>query len=577
MIKFDLSEILNDSGLNTSFNEICKLAYTLSVRSSEYSENTKNLTVGLKPTEGLPVSTLPDFDPTSMFIKKAQRDLHSFYDKTIPEMYTTNAFQLLVASGVLPLGWIVANKKYPNAIYDELRDSWTRIVTDYSHWSNPDGPLYTHIKSFGLVARMIRGHKTTDLVFFVIYDNQVDYNFLRNYITVNCISNIILMSESEYTENLIDGVHYNFLVKFDKFVDITNGVSFRATTKLVESVPTYALKIGCNPSCVLFREVGSKETNPHFKTVEFKKGAPVTTTVYVPGNFMISLVSLNGASYFNGTIDMDAAGISISETDITTLTGYRTFNVTVSGLVNNAELYIEACEDTTNTQTTRNMISKQSNITVTDNDVTFTLITTSPFIYVDTTKIKIWAKKDDESTEEIVTNASYLTSGRAYKERKVGFVNECHKPPYRGYPPYNRGRDDIMYGTNPNTYINRIHGRPFDEPKLAGNVMIYSVSECGAIIITIDGYTEYKYFRIEFEDRAMIASIKTSGFGGYVDIIPRINDITFTNNTNSTITNPDDIKDNDVGDTPDGSIDNIEIGTTDDVEGSTIVDTNSTP
>lgn len=534
MIKFDLTEILNDSGLNVSFNEMYDLARTLSVRSSEYIENTKNLTVGLKPTEGLSISKLPISDPTMPFIKKIQTDLQSVYDMAIPEMYTTNAFQLLIASGVLPLGWLSSNKKHASTIYDALKMSWDRIVMDYVPLTNYEGPLYPHIKSFGLVARMIGGHKNSDLVFFAIYDNQIDYNFLQNYITKNCIDNIILMTESEYAEKLINGLYYTFLVKFDKFVDIYNGVSFKATTKLVESVPTYALKIGCNPSCVLFREVGSNETNPHFKTVEFKKGASVTTTVYVPGNFMISLVSLNGAAYFNGTIDMDAAGISISETDITTLTGYKTFNVTVSGLTNNTELYIEACEDMTNFQTTRSIISKKSTISVTDRDITFNLITTSPFIFVDTSKIKIWAKKDDEHGEELVTTASFLTSGRAYKERKAGFVNECHRShPNRMKPStymssYTRGRDDVMFSNNINNQRNSNCVVPY-EPKPADNVMIYGVSECGIIIVTIDGYNDYKYFRIEFEDRAMIMSIKTGGFDGFIDIIPRINDITFTN------------------------------------------------
>lgn len=549
MIKFDLTEILNDSGLNVSFNEMYDLARTLSVRSSEYIENTKNLTVGLKPTEGLSISKLPISDPTLPFIKKIQADLQSVYDMAIPEMYTTNAFQLLIASGVLPLGWLSSNKKHASVIYDALKMSWDRIVMDYIPLNNYEGPLYPHVKSFGLVARMIGGHKNSDLVFFAIYDNQVDYNFLQNYITKNCIDNIILMTESEYAEKLINGLYYTFLVKFDKFVDIYNGVSFKATTKLVESVPTYALKIGCNPSCVLFRESGSNETNPHFKTIEFKKGAPVTTTVYVPGNFIISLVSLNGAAYFNGTVDMDAAGISITETDITTLTGYKTFNITVSGLTNNAEMYIEACEDMTNSQTTRSIISKKSTINVTDRDITFNLITTSPFIFVDTSKIKIWAKKDDEYGEELVTVASFLTSGRAYKERKAGFVDECHKkhpnrvkvPPYLS--SYTRGRDDVMFDNNTNINNDLRHSkyrRPSDEPKIVSNVMIYGVSECGIIMITVDGYNNYKYFRIEFEDRSMIVSIKTGAFDGYIDIIPRINDVNFTNEYYDSIVDDDD-------------------------------------
>ena len=534
MIKFDLSDIINDSELPSSLEEICNLAYKLSVQTSAYISNTKNLTVGLKPTEGLSISKLPDTDPTAKFINDAQIKLNGIIDRDTPEMYSVNAFQILIASGVLPLGWLSQNKKYFNLIYEKLYDSWVRIVSDYAPVNSSDGPLYPHTKSFGLVARMIGGHKNSDLVFFIIYDNQVDYNFLQNYLTKNGINNIVLMTESEYAQNLVNGMYYTFLVKFDKLISPYSGVTFKSNTELVESVPTYLLEIGCNTSCVLFRDSESKETHPHFKTVEFKKGAPVTTVVYVPNNYQISLISLNGTSYFNGTNDMSAAGITVTQTDTTTLTGYRTFEVTVSGLTNNAKIFINACEDLTGTQVTKSMISGLSSINVTSQDISINLIFNRPFIYLDTSKIKVWAKKDDDYGEELVTATTIIADGQKYIERKSVFSDPYKNPVYRNNmtpPPAPRVDEMVMRGNNPNIFDNRkpvFNSTPI-EPELADNVILYGVTECGSVIITFDGYSNYKYFRVEFEDRAMIATFKVTGTNRVVDIIPVIKDVKFTN------------------------------------------------
>ena len=96
MIKFDLSDIINDSELPSSLEEICNLAYKLSVQTSAYISNTKNLTVGLKPTEGLSISKLPDTDPTAKFINDAQIKLNGIIDRDIPEMYSVNVFQIAI-------------------------------------------------------------------------------------------------------------------------------------------------------------------------------------------------------------------------------------------------------------------------------------------------------------------------------------------------------------------------------------------------------------------------------------------------------------------------------------------------
>lgn len=559
MVRFDLSDIINDSELPSSFEEICELAYKLSVQTSAYVAKTKDLTVGLKPTEGLAISQLPDTDPTAKLINGTQTSLNNIIDRDIPEIYAVNAFQILIASGVLPLGWLSRNKKYANLIYQDLYESWVRIVLDSAPVNCVDGPLYPHTKSFGLVARMIGGHKNSDLVFFVIYDNQVDYNFLQNYLTKNDIKNIVLMSESEYAENLVNGIYYTFLVKFDKLVNQYTGITFKANTKLVESVPTYLLEIGCSSSCVLFREAESDQTNPRYKTVEFKKGAPVTTVIYVPNNHRISLVSLNGTTYFNGTEEMNAAGITVTETDVTTLTGYRTFSVTVSGLTNNAKFFINTCEDLTGTQVTKSMISGLSTINVTNQDISLNLIFNRPFIYLDTSKIKVWVKKDDEYGEELVTAKTILTDGQKYVERKSTFTDAYQNPMYCNSmtPPPAPRPDEVMRGHNPYIFDNRkltcggCTTAP-KEPEFASNVILYNVTECGSVIITFDGYSKYKYFRVEFEDRAMIATFKVTGTDRVIDIIPVINDVKFTNEYYDKIIDDDD----DDGVNNDGDADN---------------------
>ena len=67
------------------------------------------------------------------------------------------------------------------------------------------------------------------------------------------------------------------------------------------------------------------------------------------------------------------------------------------------------------------MISGLSTINVTNQDISLNLIFNRPFIYLDTSKIKVWAKKDDEHGEELVTAKTILTDGQKYVERKSVF------------------------------------------------------------------------------------------------------------------------------------------------------------
>ena len=60
-------------------------------------------------------------------------------------------------------------------------------------------------------------------------------------------------------------------------------------------------------------------------------------------------------------------------------------------------------------------------------------------------------------------------------------------------------------------------------------VILFNVTECGNIIITFDGYTDYKFFRVAFESRAMVAVLKVAGHVDDIDIVPVIEDFEVVN------------------------------------------------
>ena len=62
------------------------------------------------------------------------------------------------------------------------------------------------------------------------------------------------------------------------------------------------------------------------------------------------------------------------------------------------------------------------------------------------------------------------------------------------------------------------------EPTPETRAILYGVNECGHIIITFDGYTDYKFFRVTFDERAMVATYKAAGNSHDIDIIPVIED-----------------------------------------------------
>ena len=293
------------------------------------------------------------------------------------------------------------------------------------------------------------------------------------------------------------------------------------------------------------------------------------------------LCSLNGTNFFNGTADLDAAGISIVELDTTTHTGYKTIEITVSGLFANSSLYISSCEDLTGKGVTKNTLSSKSAISVGDNGVTIDLIFNSPFIYLDTSKIKVWAKKDGSSEPELVGPTSIIVNEHNYLERIATFqattingmsdFNTC--PP--SLPQEDFANKPHM-GNNPYIFDNFPHRKPSAIPvqdSNSGRVMLYGVVESGSIFILFDGYTDYKYFFVEFDDRAMISTIRIPGTSKTVDVIPVIEKKAFvieTNNNEEENENTNEVPDTEDNgtneDTPTGDITEPEGDTNGEIE-----------
>lgn len=551
MVNFELSEILNDSGLTSSLDAINELANKISLQTSEYINNTKNQTTGIRPNSGTSIVNLPVSDKTSFFINNSQSEIQNINDGIIPELYSNSIWQILMASQTIPMGWLYTSTNYADYKYGRLFDSWNKIILG----SKAESPLYIHLTAFGLVARTIGGHKNSDLVFFAIYDNQIDYNYLQKYFTDNEVDNIVLMTEEEYSSKLVDGLYYNFLVRFDKVINPYSGVIFKAKNKLIEAVPTYLLEIACSNSMAIYKDKDNKITDPHIDMVEFKKGSDVTTTVYLPENYVIYMVAVNGSTYYRNTVEMDAAGITIVETDALSLTGYKTYNVTASKLLKDTKLYIGACEDRSKLETTKAMISSASTLTATTEDMTINLVFTRPFIYLDASKIKVWARKTEDQGETLITNVSIIMNGHSYVERKAVFrdhdfpygkPDSSNKVPFWCGPcePEERHNDCPTLDpletdrtlfvkerySNPYVHYSCPHDHPKfnNEPKLVSHSIMYGVSECGSVILTFDGYSHYQFFRVEIEPGAMIATVKTPGMPDF-DIIPYIENVKFTN------------------------------------------------
>lgn len=555
MVTFELSEILKNTGLS-SLDIVNELADKLSMQTSDYVSNTKNQTTGIYPTYGDSVAGLPASDLTAFFINDVQADIQAINNEYIPMIYSNTVWQLMIAAQILPLGWLFNTTKHAKYKYDLLYKSWNLIVNGKP--GNPSiQPLHQYMTAFGLVARLIGGHKNADLVFFAIYDNPTNYNQLQKIINDNNIDNIVLMNESEYLKNLSNGLYYNFTVRFDKAISAYSGVVFRASTNLGAAIPTYTLTVGSANVVRIDKLATDKSSNPHLAFVNFKRGADVAVTVRIPETYKIHMVSLDGTTYFNGSVEMGKAGISIVDdlyqtTYVQKGVRYKVYNIILSGLMTDAKLYIGACNVQTDTSTAKSMISDKSSISISPSDLSLNIIFNRPFIYLDTTKIKVWAKKDDESEEELVSGITYVMGEGFYRERQALFTDSAirdGRPPHNHpHNPHHNHHHDHHHegqwdGNRPNPYV-YYSGPKFEnyqvtEPAMVSHSIPYGVLQFDSIIATFDNYLHYKYFRVEFEPEAMIAVFEAPGIMP-TDVIPYIEDALFVNEYYDTAIDDDD-------------------------------------
>lgn len=550
MVNFELSELLQDTDLTTSLDEIKELASKISIQTSEYINRTKNQTTGMTNTSGNQIINLPQSDKTGFFINDSQSKIQKLNEQLFPELCCNTVWQIMMATQTLPMGWLYNNVKFSDYKYEKLHETWNRIILG----TQKARPLYYRMNAFGLVSLMIGGHKNANLVFYAIYDNEHDKSYLESYISANEIGNLILMSEQEFANNLFDGMYYTFLIKFDKVNSPYTGVTFKARTKLIESVPSYNLEIGCSNAAVLIKDADNEISNPHMNFIDFKRGSTVTIPVRIPTNYVIYMVALNGSTYFRNSIEMESAGITITETNLYSLDGYKSYNVTVSKLISDSKIFIGACEDRS-TITTNSMISGSSTLTVTSENATLNILFTRPFIYLNPAKVKVWARKTEDTGETLITNASLIVNGSAYIERKAVFASDSSnvagrtvktsKAPFWCGPcglekPHTHHECNALE-TDTTLYIKEHHKSPYvhyscpsngavynNEVHMTSECMLYGVSECGSLVIMFDGYANYQEFRLEIEPEAMVAVIKTPN-GTDTDYIPYIEEKIFEN------------------------------------------------
>ena len=560
MVGFDLSEILVQSGLSVSTNQIQKLMYQLSTQTTGYLSNLPNLRNGKKPGEG---QFIQSSDAISNFVANALLDVQQNADMYLAKMYSDQAYQVMLASGFIPVGWIQKNysEKAP-AMLRVYKNLWDAMLTDYAGLAIRKDFIYTKFKSFGMFTCKVNGHEQEKLMYFLIPANSIDSDFLKSWILENAIHEVVVLSEQEYATFLMNP-DYTFLFKFDKIVDMYKGTTFRVNTQLKAAIPTFMVSIGCDTMCFFVSKEDSDEYAVHtnrYMVKDIQRGEVLQFAVSVPSNHLIDFVSINGVPHFFGTADMEANGISITESDKGLFDSYRTFNVSIAGIREVTNIYVDACEDMTGKTTTKNMISTtKSMVEISDEDVKVSLVFNNPFIFFNEEKLKIYARKDENSPEEIITNRDVIYNGYTLVQRKSTFgdthfinvadgnknnamyFNRGPVRPHLGDPPagspaYDYPHPDMERRDNP--FVFHFLPNPVRQPSKTiiqdatpdARVLLFNVTECGNIIITFDGYTDYKYFRITFDDRAMVTVMKIAGHMDDLDVIPVIEDFTFTNN-----------------------------------------------
>ena len=546
MVSFDLTDILNNSNISVDLKTIQEFTYTLQKDIQTFMGNTSNLTVGLSPDEGVLISNLPEASFIRDFITNALVTETTTLNIHCSQVYRDHVFETLIATGYIPIGWIYqtsGNPKVAQCILEQLRNTWNLIVSDYLGHHTQRDLIYTKAKAFGLmVTETTMGKKK--LLWYLVTTNQQDCDVVQLWMQDNKINNLVVYNENDYDRVVVASTN-RFLIHFDRIMDPFTGIVFKVKLDIKSSVPTYLAMIGCDKMCVI--EPGADRSDyqlitSQYVAKEYKRAQVIETTVRVPFGYIVDFVSLNGTPYFIDTYAMAAAGIEVVLMDETTLTGYQTYKVTVSGQSQSVQIYIDACQDFTKIGFARQVISTaKSTITIGDTGVAFNIVFNFPFIFFNTDKVHVFARKDDESREEEVLIKQVIVGDKTYAERCVTFGSvsssgtypivdaensAIQRPPIScGYPyphihhklPHGyRENPDVIHCLPPYTQTvgNGVPGVMDTTPE--ARVMIFGVSESGSIFVTFDGYTDYKYFRVEFEDYAMIAYVANN------EIIPVI-------------------------------------------------------
>lgn len=558
MVSFDLTSILDQSGIPVDLKMIQEFGYALRKDVQQFVGNISNLTVGLSPSEGVSVSNLPEASFIRDFINNELLTEIKMINPYCVALYRNHVFNLLVSAGYIPLGWIhqnTGNVKEAQCIAMQLRSTWEFIVSDYFdvHEAMRE-TVYTKVNSFGLMTKdMAMGKKK--IFWYLVIPNQQNCDIVQMLAKNYKINNLVVYNDSDYDKAVVESTN-RFLFQFDRIVDPYVGTVFKVKVDLKSSIPTYLAMIGCDKMCII--EPGADRSDyqmiaPHYVAKEYKRSQPIETTVRVPSGYIIDFVALNGTPYFVDTYAMVAAGIEIIPMDSATLTGYQTYKVIVSGQSHSVKLYIDACQDYTGIGFSRQVISTtKSKITVGDTGIVFNIAFNFPFIFFNTDKVHVFAKKNNDTQEEEVLIKQVMIGDTRYSEKSVtiGSVSSSGTYPIvdeentavsyplppipscgYSYPHIHHRHPHERYRENPNVIHclppytqqvgNGVSGSLDTTPE--SRVMIFSISESGSIVITFDGYVDYKYFRITFDDRAMIAYVADNEVIPVIEVFKVVN------------------------------------------------------
>ena len=105
MVTFDLTDVLNKSGLTIKSKEIQELLYQLSTQSASYMSNVYNLRTGKVPSKGALLSDQGN-EYVANFVSEVIINEQNNADIYLSNMYTDTVFQVLVATGYIPVAWL---------------------------------------------------------------------------------------------------------------------------------------------------------------------------------------------------------------------------------------------------------------------------------------------------------------------------------------------------------------------------------------------------------------------------------------------------------------------------------------